>query len=58
MAQFDKPELNAFEKAIELCKSQIKNWTAAQRSDLVQVWKQELDKWNTEYSKYLSTVSR
>ena len=58
MVQFDKPELNAFEKAIELCKSQIKNWTAAHRSDLVQVWKQELDKWNTEYSKYLSTVSR
>ena len=58
MVQFGKPELNAFEKAVELCKNQIKNWTAAHRSDLVQSWKQELDKWNTAYSKYLSTVSR
>lgn len=58
MVTFDKPELNTFEKAIELCKNQIKNWTAVNRTDLVQSWKQELDKWNAAYSKYLSTVSR
>lgn len=51
-------ELNPYERAIELCKSKIAEFTKTKRFDLVKEWIKELEKWTKAYHNYCIVVSK